>query len=332
MDSQGTSTFSRLCVSAIETWDRVSASIERLYSLLGGTVLKISTFLVAAVALASAVSSARADNTLMSDSLTGSTPLAGSNPTVGTGPWTTYYFNNGGEVAPASGSDATGAGFAAVTTGNSPVDGVRSAGGVNVGAFQSHTDDGAYVPVTPATSGMISASGTFTFPNIAASSNPTAWAFIGLTTNLSSIPDVIANAANVGPWLLVRPASNGSDVVELYSTGGTTHQVTTTNTEVGTTGPHSMQIMFDPLNGTLDASVDGNVLLSTPYSYAANSVAVPTIDGFMFGNRTNTGQPSSSNPSTTFLANVSVTQAVPEPASLGLLGMGAMGLLARRRR
>ena len=277
-----------------------------------------------------AANTARADTTLMSDALTGSGALAGSAPTIGSGTWSAYYSNNGGEVAPSYQTDSTGAGFTAATTGITPVNPTRSGSGVNVGASNSHTDDGAFVPITVGASGLITASGTFTFPNIAATGNPTAWAFIGLTSSLTT-PDVITNAASIGPWLLVRPASNGTDVVELYSTGGTTHQATTTNTEVGTTGPHTMQIFFDPVAGTLNASVDGNTLLATPYSYSAASVAVPTIDGFIMGDRTNTGLATAANPSTAFLSSVAVSQA-PEPASLSLLALAGVSFIARRRR
>ncbi len=292
--------------------------------------MKTTALLLLATATLAAAGNARATVTLMSDPLTGSVILAGSSPTIGSGTWSGYYSNNGGEVVPSYQSDSTGAGFSAATTGTTPIDPVRSASGVNVGAFNSHTDDGAYIPVTTAASGLLTAGGTFTFPNIAASGNPTAWAFIGLTSSLTT-PDVITNAASIGPWLLVRPASNGTDVVELYSTGGTTHQATTTNTEVGTTGPHTMQIFFDPIAGTLNASVDGNTLLATPYSYSTAGVAVPSINGFIMGDRTNTGLATPAAPSTAFLSSVSVTQA-PEPASLSLLALAGLPLMARRRR
>ncbi|HUO06941.1 MAG TPA: PEP-CTERM sorting domain-containing protein [Phycisphaerae bacterium] len=290
-----------------------------------------ATIAVAAALLAATVGSVQADVTLMSDPLTGSGALASSSPTVGTGHWSAYYSNNGAELVPSYQSDSTGSGFPSpATTGTLPVYPARSASGVNVGAYTSHTDDGAYIAITPASSGLLTANGTFTFPNIAATGNPTAWAFIGLTTSLSS-PDVISNAGSIGPWLLVRPASNGTDVVELYATGGTTNQAGTTNTEVGTTGPHTMSIFFDPVAGTLNASVDGANILTTAYSYSGHSVTIPTVNGFIMGDRTNTGLASTTSPSTAFLTNVSVTQ-VPEPASIGLLGLAATSLIARRRR
>jgi hypothetical protein len=275
--------------------------------------------------------------TLMSDDLLGTsgTPLAGTSPDVGSGTWSTTYTDNGGEIVPATQTDSTGAGWPApATTGILPVDPSLSPSptGVNVGAYTSHTDDSAYIPISPAATGLITGTDTFSFSNIATSGNPTAWGFLALITSLTS-PDVIQNTASVGPWALVRPKSNGTDVVEIYATGGTGHQVTTTNVETNAgvaNTPHIIQLQFDPSAGTLDATVDGVELLSTPYSYSAHSVAIPVIDGVMFGNRTNTGQASSTNPSTTNFTAISVVQAVPEPASVGVLGLG--GLLAMRRR
>jgi len=303
---------------------------------------------IAGAALALMSPTLRAQSVLVSDDLLGSSALAGGAPDIaGSGTWTTYYYDNGGEVVPASQNDTTGGGFSPLTGGtvagaNLAVDPVRSGSGVNVGASTSHQDDGAYIGFTAAPIGLITGTDTFSFSNIATSGNPTAWGFLALLTGAfgtgSATPDVDSNGtteAFVGPWALVRPKSNGSDVIEIYATGGTSHQVTTTNTETNATGaglPHTIQLQFDPVAGTLDATVDGVELLSTPYSYSAHSVAVPTLDGVEFGNRTNTGSATNAAPSTTQFTGVSVTQAVPEPASLGILSLGGIVALRRRRR
>jgi len=121
-------------------------------------------------------------------------------------------------------------------------------------------------------------------------------------------------------------------VVEIYATGGTGNKVTTTNVEANNVAlPHTIQLFFDPAAGTLNASVDGTTLLATPYQYGGSHPAIPSIDGVEFGNRTNTGVATATNPSTTFFTGVSVSQ-VPEPTSLGLLAAGSLIALRRHRR
>lgn len=271
---------------------------------------------------------------LLSDTMTNATEagsLAGSAPdTTGTGTWVTSYYDGSGELAPTTQTDSTGAGFSTpMTTGIMPVDASRSASGANFGGYNNHTDDNAFIAVPFAPVGLITSSATVTFNNTASSGNPTAWAFVGLATSLSD-PDVINTTSQVGPWALIRPASNGTDDVEVYATGGTGHDVV--NSSVGaSSAAHTIQLAFDPAAGTLNVFVDGTDVLANPYSYAANSLAIPNVVGDMIGDRTNTGNVSGTNPSSAVFSNVLVTQAVPEPASLSMLGLSGL-LLGRRRR
>jgi hypothetical protein len=301
------------------------------------TAMKVAITFAASAVIAFVGRGARADMILVSDDLLGSGPLAGTAadlvPSNSGSTWSTIYSDNGGELSPSVQTDSTGAGWpSAVGAGQTaPVDGQRSASGVNVGGYNNHVDDNAYIGITPFSTGLITATDTFSFPNTNATGNPTAWGFLALLQSVTN-PDVINNANSVGPWALVRPRSNGTDVVEIYATGGTGNKVTTTNVEANNVAlPHTIQLFFDPAAGTLNASVDGTTLLATPYQYGGSHPAIPSIDGVEFGNRTNTGVATATNPSTTFFTGVSVSQ-VPEPTSLGLLAAGSLIALRRHRR
>jgi hypothetical protein len=219
------------------------------------------------------------------------------------------------------------------SSGIAAVDGTRGAAGVNVGSSARFTSDGAYIPLTGVTS-PITAQVAVNFSSTAAAvSNPTAWAFLGLTTSLNQ-PDVlpVGLPKSVGPWMLVRPSSNGVDTVELYATASTTVLVATSTIQATTDGSHELQLLFDPVAGTLNAVVDNIPLLSTPYSYGGSNPAIPVIDGFIMGDRTNSQAVSVANPSSATLSYAEVYQTVPEPASLAVMGVGMMALAGHRVR
>ncbi len=265
---------------------------------------------------------------LLYDPLSGSGTLAGSEPATGTGTWTTYAATEGSSYQ----ADQTGAGFVP-SSGIAAVDGTRGAAGVNVGSSARFTSDGAYIPLTGVTS-PITAQVAVNFSSTAAAvSNPTAWAFLGLTTSLNQ-PDVlpVGLPKSVGPWMLVRPSSNGVDTVELYATASTTVLVATSTIQATTDGSHELQLLFDPVAGTLNAVVDNIPLLSTPYSYGGSNPAIPVIDGFIMGDRTNSQAVSVANPSSATLSYAEVYQTVPEPASLAVMGVGMMALAGHRVR
>ena len=76
-------------------------------------------------------------------------------------------------------------------------------------------------------------------------------------------------------------------------------------------------------NGTLDMSLGGTTLFD---DLALPGMPPAAGDVFAFGGRTGGAN------EVVRIDNLSVSTVVPEPGTLGILGIGAMGLLARRRR
>jgi len=297
-----------------------------------------------------------ASATTLVDSMTNSIEtggLAGSTgDVVSSGEtWTSYYYNNDGVLSPATGTLNTQAATfpAAGGSGIAPVTPTRGATGTNFGAYDTHTDDGAYIGVSPGSLSLITEMATVQLAQNS-STDGTAWGFIGLlNTDPGSIatppPDVVAGATAeipVSAWLLIRPADN-TDYAELYATGGTGNLAGTLTSIPAADGGvwglnHTISILYNPVAGTLNAVIDGTAMLSTPYSYGGSNPAAPTIMGAILGDRTNSPGSSGGNttgvsptdPSSVTFGHFSVTTAVPEPASLGVISM--FGILAMRRR
>ena len=121
---------------------------------------------------------------------------------------------------------------------------------------------------------------------------------------------------NAGPFILDYVPNSGASVVR-YSGPGLTNG---TNYAYPATGVQNLQMVLDTggASWTVQFS-DNGTPLGSMYTYLAN----PTIGAVGFGTSNASGQ----------VSNFSLTDvAVPEPATLGLVAIGGMGLLLVKRR
>jgi hypothetical protein len=131
---------------------------------------------------------------------------------------------------------------------------------------------------------------------------------INVFNNGGPIRFAAAPTSSTGGVLSVRSADNTNLISFFDYTNGDTHNV---------------RIDADYSSGTLNAYVDNNLELAN-FAFAAPNLTATTSEIFMFLN----GESGYSNS----IAIDNISASVPEPASVALLGVGALALIARRRK
>ena len=289
---------------------------------------------VLALSVAMCSQIARGDVPLVSDSLRGSGSLGGSAPALGGNLWTSYAAGNG---TPFNASYTTAPGNSSVPAALTPD---RTAAGTTFSAGYQNVDAGAFIGFTPVGTGRITATVTITFPaayDQLLATEATAWGFMGFTTGLAN-PDVQNGSGQIATYFLIRPVVNG-DFDEIQS--GVGSQAVGSPFAPFASTSYTFSLSYEPTTGLVNVEVPvpgggsesfGMTLESGPFTPATD---LP-INGIILGDRTaNTtssviGSPAINVSSATF-SDLSVTQVVPEPASVALFGLGAFLLLARRR-
>jgi hypothetical protein len=267
---------------------------------------------LAAVACIGLASTASASTVIYQDSFNGlsSTPLNGATPTTDNGPSSTWtatpngtnssFYDNGS----ASETSATGA----------------------LG----------YLNFTPATGNIYTLSATLSLPASSADTNSGEtnwnWFAVGYTTSVNTSSGATFNSGsspNPYAWVIVyAPADNNGLAGEGFE---------------GPTSSTPAQAFSTP-SGQSDTSQQISIVLNTgastwTYQFFDDGTAVSSVESFS-SNPPITGvglclqgSPNWSSPVTGTVSNFSLTSSpVPEPATLGLLAVGALGLLLLKRR
>jgi len=295
-------------------------------------------------------------------------PIAGSPAdTVSSGQtWVSYYANNDAVIAPATQTISTvntaswpttpaagtTAGYSGLPpyiptrydTTNNPDNNAQYTG-TQFGSYDTHVDDGAYIGFSTVSTGVVTVNTTVDLTTNSTLAG-TAWGAVGLLNQEPSAitappPDWVANGTSEGPvgaWILIRPNLGGSgngDYAELYANGGTGNLAGTLQEIPDSDGgfwglQHDVEIVYNTGAGTLQAYIDGTAILSTPYNYAAHGLTVPTADGVLIGDRTNspgssggnTTGVSSTDPSDVYFSDLGVQVSAPTPIT-GWLSTGS---------
>jgi hypothetical protein len=271
----------------------------RLFTVTSGTIL----------GLALCASSARAAVTIISDPLTGSGALNGSAPLVDTyNPTDTWNAYNGS----ATSYFTRGATNTTMTATN-----VQFLNGTANPAAPATAD----LMFSPTAGNLYTLTATFTL-GTGTNGEWLPFGFTGVDSNTLTY-----SAASNGPWMLIRTTATNSGSqnagdLQLFPTGTSSSQAVT-GVNSGVTGStETLSIVLDTTQPQWAASwYENGSQLGTTYTYPAGSNPT-SISAVEFGEY---WQASGS------VANFSLTT-VPEPASLSVMAIGAIGLLTRRRR
>lgn len=272
--------------------------------------MKVSIAIVSALAIAVTASAVRADATLVSDGFNRTGALNGSSPDVGSGTWSTYSSGY-------SGGDANGG-----ANYTSPITPATDGANANFSGTTYHENTAGFISFTPAASGLLTATAVLSSESGASNS----WAFVAFATGSATTPDVYNSGSVVGWVLLKYPAYNsGNYGAELFGNSGTGHASASGQVNYSGAGSSEDTLVLtdDPATGIITATVDGNPL--------GTVTQTGTVTGIVIGNRAGSASTVSA-PGVASFDSIVVSQATPEPASLGLLAIGAAGLIARRRR
>ncbi len=232
-----------------------------------------------------------------------------------------------------------GGGFAKTTAGRLILSGINSftgptsvtGGTLNVtgqsngtGTYNINTAGTLAGSGTVAAAVTIARGGTLS-PSGGSIASPATLTLSGVGTPLTFSATGSAAAPSFAP--VINGASN--DTVKL--TGGAGAAASTASVDPSTT---LTLLDANPVVGTtyylLDNATSG-AAVSTPFAGAAQGSTITSISGAQYV-ISYTADFEGSSPTSTTGNDIAVTALTPEPGSIGLLGLGALGLLARRRR
>lgn len=220
---------------------------------------------------------------------------------------------------------------------------VAVAGLANAQSFYDSFDAANYAGSPPAGGTVVSVVNWTTVNNSTGGAGTTGW-FQGTLAAANSGPNYIAANYNtstgsngVSNWLMspVRTFQNG-DTISFFSRSWGGNPATypdrlylKLSLNGASTNPGDFATVLVTINGGLSPTGYPNTW--TPYSATLTGLGGPTSGRFAFHYSTNTGGPLGSEADYIGIDDVRYS-AVPEPATMAALGLGAAALIRRRRK